>query len=169
MGFWFILSGFFDLTHTLMGIFSVALVLWVNYGLRKHNFFEDEEDVLHEIKIYKLPAYFIWLIWQIIVSGFQVARILISPKLPIDPHMIKFKVNFPNVHAKMILGNSITLTPGTLTVDIVDDEFTVHALSPVSFEGITSDAMPQKVLRLFTSDVHPVVSEFRIIQTKEEI
>lgn len=169
MGFWFIMSGFFDLTHALMGIFSVGIVMWVNYALRKHNFYEGETDVLHDIKLYKLPGYFLWLIGQIIISGFQVAKILISPKLPINPHMIKFRVDFPNVHAKMILGNSITLTPGTLTVDIVDDEFTVHALFPESFEGITSDRMPRKVLSLFSNEPHAVVSEFRIIDNKEEI
>ena len=81
--------------------------------------------------------------------------------------MVKFKVNFPNPHCKMILGNSITLTPGTLTVDIRGDEFIVHAISPVSFEGIASDEMPQQVLKLFTNEMHPVVSDFKVIYTKE--
>ncbi len=83
--------------------------------------------------------------------------------------MVRFKVDFPNPHCKIILGNSITLTPGTLTVDIQGDEFIVHSISPVSFEGIASDQMPQQVLKLFSKEAHPVISDFEVISDKEEL
>ncbi|MCH2451113.1 MAG: Na+/H+ antiporter subunit E [Gracilimonas sp.] len=169
MVFWYIMSGFFDITHSLMGVLSVGTVLAINYKLKAHSYFEGETDVIKDLRLLYAPYYFGWLMVQIVISGVHVAKILLSPSLPIKTSMVKFKVNFPNPHCKMILGNSITLTPGTLTVDIRGDEFIVHAISPVSFEGIASDEMPQQVLKLFTNEMHPVVSDFKVIYTKEEL
>jgi multicomponent Na+:H+ antiporter subunit E len=167
MVFWYIMSGFFDITHSLMGVLSVGIVMAINYKLKAHSFFEGETDVIKDLRFFYAPYYFAWLLMQIVISGIQVAKILLSPSLPIQTSVVKFKVDFPNPHCKMILGNSITLTPGTLTVDIQGDEFIVHAISPFSFEGIASDAMPQQVLKLFTKEMHPVVSDFEVIHTQE--
>ncbi|WP_421774102.1 Na+/H+ antiporter subunit E [Gracilimonas sp.] len=169
MVFWYIMSGFFDVIHTVMGVISVSIVMAINYKLKAFSFYEDENDVIKELRFLYMPWYFVWLIWQIIVSGIEVAKILLSPSLPIKTSMVRFKVNYPNPHAKMILGNSITLTPGTLTVDINGDEFIVHAISPASFEGIASDKMPKQVLKLFTKEMHDVVSDFEVIHNKEEL
>lgn len=169
MGFWYLMSGFFDLTHTIMGVISVSIVMAINYKLKAHSYFEGETDIIKDIRFFYIPYYFGWLLVQIVISGIHVAKILLSPSLPIDPSVIRFKVNFPNPHCKMILGNSITLTPGTLTVDIRGDEFIVHAISPISFEGLSSDAMPQQVLKLFTKDMHPVISDFEVLHSKEEL
>ncbi len=169
MGFWYLMSGYFDFTHSLMGVISVCIVLAINYRLKKHTYFEGETDVIYDIRFSYVPFYFGWLLVQIVISGIHVAKILLSPSLPIQTSVVKFKVNYPNPHCKMILGNSITLTPGTLTVDIQGDEFIVHAISPNSFEGIASDEMPRQVLKLFTKDLHPVVSDFKVLQSKEEL
>jgi multicomponent Na+:H+ antiporter subunit E len=169
MGFWYLMSGFFDLTHTIMGVISVVIVMGVNYKLKRHAYFEGETDVIKDLRFFYIPYYFGWLLVQIVISGVQVAKILLTPSLPIDTSMVRFKVDFPNPHCKMILGNSITLTPGTLTVDIQGDEFIVHAISPASFEGIASDKMPQQVLKLFTNEMHPVVSDFEVLHSKEEL
>lgn len=163
------MSGFFDVTHSIMGVISVGIVMALNYKLKRHAYFEGETDIIKDLRFLYMPWYIGWLLVQIVVSGIHVAKILLSPSLPIETSMVKFKVNFPNPHCKMILGNSITLTPGTLTVDIRGDEFIVHAISPVSFEGIASDKMPQQVLKLFTSETHPVISDFEVIQNKEEL
>jgi multicomponent Na+:H+ antiporter subunit E len=54
-------------------------------------------------------------------------------------------------------------------VDIQGDEFIVHAISPVSFEGIASDEMPQKVLKLFKDEADQVVYDFKVLHSKEEL
>lgn len=169
MGFWYIMSGFFDFTHSLMGVISVSIVMAINYRLKKHSFFEGETDVIKDLRFIYVPYYFGWLLVQIVVSGIQVAKILLSPSLPIETSLVRFKVDYPNPHCKMILGNSITLTPGTLTVEIEGDEFIVHAISPASFEGIASDKMPRQVLKLFTTELRPVISDFEIIESKEAL
>ncbi|MGM0545477.1 MAG: Na+/H+ antiporter subunit E, partial [Bacteroidota bacterium] len=155
--------------HTIMGIISVGIVMGINYKLKTFSFYDNETDVLKELRFFYAPYYFGWLLVQIVISGIEVAKILLSPSLPIQTSMVRFKVDFPNPHCKMILGNSITLTPGTLTVDINDDEFIVHAITPSSFEGIASDQMPQKVLKLFTTEKQPVISDFEVIESKEEL
>lgn len=162
------MSGFFDLVHTLMGVFSVGIVLAINYKLKSHKFFEDERDALQHFRYGRFLLYIPWLVYQIIISAIQVARIILTPSLPIETTMIRFKANLPGAHAKMILGNSITLTPGTLTVEIDGDEFLVHAIAPGAYKGIVDDTMPQQVLRLFQKEVHPVVSDVTVITDQEQ-
>ncbi len=169
MAFWYIMSGFFDPIHSLMGIASVALVMALNYRLRKHKYFEDEVDVLDALRYGRLLYYLIWMFGQIIASGIQVARVILTPSLPVKQNMVRFKVDLPSAHAKMILGNSITLTPGTLTVDIHEDEFLVHSIDPRAYEGIINDKMPQEVLKLFTQKMHPVVSDVEIISDNKNL
>lgn len=169
MAFWYIMSGFFDITKSLMGVVSVGIVIAVNHKLKAHSYFANETDVIKDLRFIYMPYYFAWLLVQIISSGINVAKILLSPSLPIKTSIVKFRVDFPNPHCKMILGNSITLTPGTLTVDIVGDEFIVHSISPVSFESIASDVMPQKVLKLFKDEADQVVYDFRVINNEEEL
>lgn len=169
LGFWYLMSGFFDLVHTIMGILSVGVVMAINHKFKTYSFYDNETDVLKDLRFFYVPYYFGWLVVQIVISGIEVAKILLSPSLPIQTSMVRFKVDFPNPHCKMILGNSITLTPGTLTVDINGDEFIVHAITPSSFEGLASDKMPKQVLQLFRDEDRSVISDFEVIENEEEL
>lgn len=157
------MSGFLDAVHLSMGVFSVALALVLNYKLKSHRFYEDDMNDIKELRFGHAFFYFFWMILQIIKAGIHVAKVIISPSMPTNLAMVQFKVNLPNSHAKMILGNSITLTPGTVTVSIEGDLFTVHGLDDSSFEGILNDEMPHQVLKLFQSDIHPVVSDIKYL------
>ncbi len=77
--------------------------------------------------LYMIQYFFVFLI-ALIKANFDVAKIVINPKLPINPGIVEFKSKLTSPFAKMILANSITLTPGTLTVDIIDDKFFIHWL-----------------------------------------
>lgn len=163
MIFWTIMSGFLDAVHLSMGVFSVALALLLNYRLKSHRFFEDDMNDLKELRFGHAIFYFFWMILQVFKAAIHVAKVIMSPSMPTNLAMVQFKVNLPNAHAKMILGNSITLTPGTVTVSIEGDIFVVHGLDDNSFEGILNDEMPQQVLKLFQADVHPVVSDIKYL------
>jgi len=63
---------------------------------------------------------------ELVKSNLDVARRIISPSLPINPGIVKFKTKLTSEYAKMVLANSITLTPGTLSLDIIDDTFYIH-------------------------------------------
>lgn len=163
MAFWTAMSGFLDFIHLAMGVVTVTGVMMLNYRLKQHHFFEDDMDDLGELRFGRAFLYFFWMIYQIIIAGFHVLSVIIRPKMPIEPTLITFKADLPSAHAKMILGNSITLTPGTLTIEIEDDLFTVHAIDSNSYAGIKDDTMPRQVLSLFSKEDRQVVHDFKIV------
>lgn len=169
MTFWLIMSGIYQPMQIAQGVVSVVIVIAINHRLKQHKFFDDEMDDLSQLRFHYTPFYLIWLVFEIIKAGLHVANIIINPNKTIETYILKFRVDLPSAHAKMILGNSITLTPGTLTIDITGNHFTVHALTPKAFEGITSDKMPKKVLKLFSTEDRPVISDVRILSRSDQI
>ena len=160
MIFWVIMSGYLDVLHIGFGVVSVTGVLLFNYRLQNHRFSGEDVDVLRSLRFSRSVYYFLWLILQVIVAGFHMARLIVSPSMPIKPAVVRFKADLPSDQAKMILGNSITLTPGTLTVDIEGDQFLIHALDTTSYESLQNDKMPREVLKLFEKEERQVISDF---------
>ena len=169
MGFWLLMSGHYDVIHIGLGVLSAVIVLAVNYSLRQHTFYADEKDDILHLHYGKLLIYLPWLSWQIICSGIDVAFIILRKSLPISTYILKFRVDMPSAHARMILGNSITLTPGTLTLDIQGNEFTVHALTPRSVSRVVDGDMPRRVARLFERKVDVMVYDVRFYSSPEEL
>lgn len=177
-GLWLLLSGHYDVTHISMGVFSCLLIILLNLRVRKYYYFEDEidetrarlkEDYPSRIRILRLLFYIPWLIWQIVIASLQVAYAVLRPKMPIDPALMRFKTRLPNMESRVILGNSITLTPGTITIQIEDDEFLVHALMDVSQTGILDESLPTQVAKLYDKRPEQVVEHVKIIKSSAEI
>ena len=136
------------LIHLGLGIVTVVGVIFLNYKLKAYQFFDDDMDGLSKLRFHRAVFYLFWMIYQIILAGFHVLSVIMKPKMDTKPTIVTFRTNLPSAHAKIILGNSITLTPGTLTIDIEGDLFTVHALDEQSYSGIISDEMPRQVLKI---------------------
>lgn len=83
-------------------------------------------SILAPQRIFYMVYYLIIFTRELIKSNFDVARRVLTPSLPINPGIVKFKTKLPTHYAKMVLANSITLTPGTLTIDVIDDTFYIH-------------------------------------------
>jgi len=166
--FWVILSGMYDLFHLSLGAASVILVVLLNRRVISLNFYSQERSNA-SFRIHRLLVYIPWLIWEMVLSSIQVAVIILSPKMPINPSIIRFKVRLPNMTSKVILGNSISLTPGTLTIDIEGDEFLVHALTDEAFSLISSGRLPDYVGALFLSESKDTLQSFKIIRTADEL
>ncbi len=149
---WLVLSGHYDLQHILFGVVSVALVVSLNYRMHRVPLAPGEQPGSHHIIIHRLIIYLFWLLWQIIQSGLYVAYIVLHPQMPVNPMLVRFKSRQPNVLARVILGNSITLTPGTITLEIDGDEFTVHALNEDTEKALISGDMEARVGRLYLSE-----------------
>lgn len=81
---------------------------------------------LMPIKILYFIQYFFVFMIALIKSNFDIARRVVSPKLPINPGIVKFETKLTNSFARLVLANSITLTPGTLTMDVINNKFYVH-------------------------------------------
>lgn len=162
------MSGFLDAIHLSMGVATVVGVMYINYKLKSHRFFDDDMNDLKELRFFYAGWYIIWLLGQVVLAGFHVVSVIVRPRMPIHTVLVTFRADLPSAHAKMILGNSITLTPGTLTMDIEGDKFTVHALDDASHEGITNDVMPRMVLKLFENADRQVIKDVKIINLSEK-
>ena len=104
-----------------------------------------------------------------LTASLHVAAVVLNPKMPIDPALIRFKTKFPNTSARVILGNSITLTPGTITIQIKGDEFLVHGLMDASSSGIIDGSLPGEVAKLYEKKPEQVISHIKIIKSGAEI
>ena len=167
MIFWLLLSGQYDLMHISFGVFSVILVMLMNYPLRRRLFAMEEERsaTLSFSRLQRLSFYIPWLLWQIVIASVQVAWVVLHPRCPIDPALLRFKTKLRNVSSKVILGNSITLTPGTITLEIEEDEFLVHALMDISSTGIIDGTLPGQVAKLYEREPGQVIYDVEIIKT----
>ncbi len=149
---WLVLSGMFDALHLAYGVFSVALVLLLNHRLHLLPLLPGESATEHAIILHRLFFYLLWLLWQIVQSGVYVAYLVMHPQLPINPRIVRFRSLQPNVQARVILGNSITLTPGTITVEVEGDRFTVHALTKKAAEDLFTGDMEYRAARIYRKE-----------------
>jgi len=92
--------------------------------------------------------YLPWLMWQIVKANVDVARCILDPHLPIRPTVIRVKAGQRRDLGRVIYANSITLTPGTVSIDLEGDEIHVHALTREAAEGLRSGVMDRKVTEL---------------------
>ena len=149
---WMILSGKLEPIYLFWGFLSIAFVVWLGNRMHGIPLAENEPCGATRINIPRLTVYLFWLVGEIVKSGVYVAYVVLHPKMPIEPMIVRFTSKQPNVLARVILGNSITLTPGTLTLDIEGSHFTVHALTRDTEEGLVSGDMETRVARLYMKE-----------------
>jgi multicomponent Na+:H+ antiporter subunit E len=164
-----VLSGYFDLFYLSLGLISIAIVVLVNSRLRNYNYFNEQTDSGEKIRLFRLIYFILWLLWEIVISSFKVAYLIIHPKMPIKAGIIKFKTNLPHMNAKVILGNSITLTPGTVTIEINDNDFLVHSLTSENIEDHIDHSLAVEVAKLYHVEPGRVVCEEQVITSSKEL
>ncbi len=147
LAFWLLLSAHFDRFHVGAGVVCSVIVAYASHDL----LFKDTEK--HRLtKTLRFIAYLPWLIYQIVLANIDVAKRALSPSMPIDPRVVTFKTILKSDMARTALANSITLTPGTVTIDIVDDVFYVHAIAKEPADDLLKGAMERKVAHIFMED-----------------
>ncbi len=151
MAVWLILSGNYDFLHILYGLISVAFVVWLNHRLSVLPLEGEERCGENTIIFSRLMLYLPWLLWQVVQSGIYVAGVVLKPNPRLAPSIVRFTSRQPGVMARVILGNSITLTPGTITLAINGDIFTVHALTADTAAGLVHGDMEHRVANLYRS------------------
>ena len=141
---WLLLSGHFsDPLLLALGAASVLLVVFI--ALRK----EVSDPEGHPIHmILRLLVYWPWLLKEIVVANVDVAKAILRSPMAIDPTVFTVRGTQKSELARVIYANSITLTPGTVTVDLEDDLLTVHALTKAGLEGVESGQMNRRVTAL---------------------
>ncbi|RMF47619.1 MAG: hypothetical protein D6751_02215 [Deltaproteobacteria bacterium] len=141
LAFWVVLSGKLDAFHLTLGVLSSLLIAWFSSDLL---FFGGDRRSWVRGTI-GLALYLPWLLWEILLATLHVAWVAIHPRMyeVIDPQIIRFKTRLKRPISKVALAQSITLTPGTITVDIDEDEFTVFALTNSAAEGCPGSLEPR--------------------------
>jgi multicomponent Na+:H+ antiporter subunit E len=147
--FWLLLSGKFDLFHLTLGVISSLLVSWMSSDL----LFIDRTKKGRLIEVWRFILYIPWILKEIVLSTLHVTWLALHPAMKdkIDPRMVNFKTSLKSDAARVTLANSITLTPGTITVRVEDDVFTIHALSDKVAADLPGE-MEERIARIFTEE-----------------
>lgn len=158
--FWILLSGIFDALHLGAGLICSAIVAFISHDLFV------KEGGLPADKFVRLLKYIPWELWQIVLANLDVVYRVLHPKSfergrpdgsmfgvgPVDPQIIEFETTLRSDFALVTMANSITLTPGTITI-IVDPEigkFWVHAIAKAPGDALLVDqTMQTKVAEVY--------------------
>jgi multicomponent Na+:H+ antiporter subunit E len=106
----------------------------------------DEEGAPY-LRVFSLLGYFAWLLMQIAIANIHVARKVLSPRGAISPTLVRYRTQSGLDLSRAIFANSITLTPGTVTVEIEDDAVLVHALDERAVSAVDFAVMERRILR----------------------
>lgn len=157
---WFVMSGIFETKFIVYGLGSAAIISFICVrtlqidGLRTGNTY----FLLH-FNYWRMLLYFFWLMWQIILSAWYVSKVIVKHEEEVQPGVVWFKADYDNPVARSLLANSITLTPGTITIDIFDDGvYSVHGLTKEVMDGVLDGSMQNKIAAVFgeTIDFRPL-------------
>jgi multicomponent Na+:H+ antiporter subunit E len=151
-GFWILLSGRFQLKYLVIGLFvSAAVTCFTHSLLFKPRVTKTSADSSGYILscAWRLAGYMVWLVWAIIKASIQIAFIILRPKMPIEPGILKCKTDLRNKVALVTLGNSITITPGSVTLEVGSGNYVIHYLLPAALSDLESGLMSNKVGRVF--------------------
>ena len=145
---WLVLSGKFDLLHVGMGIVCSLLVAYWSADL----LFQDREGTLGNRlrQLTGFAGYTGWMFGQIVRANLHVFRVAFSPQMHelLAPRMVEFETKLEKELSRFVLANSITLTPGTVTVRVEGNRFLVHALTDKAARNLPG-AMERRIANIF--------------------
>jgi len=142
-GLWLLLSGHFEPLPLASGGVSVVLTVWLARRMGVLDFEgQPVEMALH------LVGFVAWTVWLVILANLQVAKVILSPALRIHPHLIRIRPNQRTHLGRVIHANAITITPGTISLDVRDDLILVHALTDDAADEDSSGRLDRAVTRL---------------------
>jgi multicomponent Na+:H+ antiporter subunit E len=141
--FWLLMSGYFVPLQLSLGAASVALVLYIAHRMDLY----DQETFPFHLKR-RIFGYWGWLAKEIFKANIDVAKVIMAPRMPLSPRLVRVKATQKTDLGMVIFANSITLTPGTVAVDIEGDEIIVHALNQELADGVLNGDMDARVTAL---------------------
>jgi multicomponent Na+:H+ antiporter subunit E len=142
-GLWLVLSGHYSPFFLIIGAACSALVVFISLRM----------DVLdHEYRPlhlgWRLLRYLPWLIFKIIQSNIAVTRCILHPGMPIQPTLVKLQASQKSELGQVTYANSITLTPGTVTIELKNGEIEAHALTREAAMELEAGEMDRRVTRI---------------------
>jgi len=146
VAFWLLLSGFWDKPLLLiLGLASVALAAYLALRIERVYSLNSVTKI-----IFRVPMYGIWLLWEIVKTNIDVVKCIWMPKrYPISPTLTKVPMTQTTRLGKTIYANSITLTPGTVSVRLEPEaKLLVHSLTAESMNDLKTGVMDSRVTKL---------------------
>ena len=147
---WLTLSGYLQPLLLTFGVISCVSVVLIAHRM---NVIDHEGHPVH--LGWRIVAYWPWLIWEIVKSNIDVARRILDPALPISPCMVRVKTTQGSDLGQVIYANSITLTPGTVSIVVEDDSILVHAVAKELADDLETGEMDRRVTALETRPGRP--------------
>lgn len=170
-GFWIVLSGRWETKYLVMGAVCALLVTFLTQDLGQAEGSARRTRVTNAyavlVGVGRFVGYFFWLLWSVLQANLQVAYLVLHPRLPIQPGLLRLRTKLRNRTGHIILANSITLTPGTITVDFDDGLYSVHALAPSAAQDLLEAKMQSKLERIF-GEREEAVTDVRWIEKPED-
>ena len=147
---WILLSGRFDAFHLVLGVISCSIVAYFSGDL-----LFDSPKIRGLLGLWiRFIQYIPWLIYQIFLANLHLMYLTFHPRMMdlIDPQIFKFRSKLKSDLSLVTFANSITLTPGTITVRVsIDGDFSIHAIDKKSKEGLPGE-MESRIGRVFGED-----------------
>lgn len=137
---WLLWSGYYNPLLLSLGVLSCGLSVLIANRMK----LSDEEGFPVEI-FFRLLAYLPWLLGELYKSGLEVSRLVLNPKTKIAPRIVKVRPSQRTSLGLMIYANSITLTPGTVTISVSKDQIEVHTLTDNAEKDLNSAIMDNRV------------------------
>ena len=142
---WFILNGRFTLEVALWGL---GVSSFVYFFLCKFTHFSFQKDKKFCRNFFLLIAYFGVLLKEIFISNINVIKVIFGPKEKTAPEIVKIHIDIKSEFLRTLVANSITLTPGTISIDVEGNLFTVYSLKREMIDGFENSTLVKLAKRM---------------------
>ena len=171
---WLVLSGTFYIEFIIAGMVASAGVVVIAGHLVHPAAAEHYQELPNSFRwlaltIVRFIAYLLWLTKEIAFANLQVTYQVLHPSLPISPRLMRFRTALRTEPSQLLLAQSITLTPGTITVDLDRNEFVIHALSHANLQAVEEGRMQQKIAHTFGEGILPSTVRMEMIDDVREL
>jgi len=140
--FWLLMSGHYTPFLMTVGAAACAAVVWFAHRMQV----ADREG--HPLHLgWSALLYWPWLVKEILKSAIDVSKVILDPRLPASPTVVSFRPSQKTVVGLVTHANSITLTPGTLAIEVSREQFVVHGLTRAGAEAAVDSDMDRRVAR----------------------
>lgn len=140
---WLLWSGIYKPLLLGLGVFSCLLSLYL-----AHRMGALDDSMFSWYVLPRLPRYWVWLLKEITLSSFKVSKIILKREMSISPTIVEFDAVSSDPVGQAILGNSISLTPGSVTLDIHEGKLTVHCFTQAGADALLEGEINRRTAAL---------------------
>ena len=138
---WIVLTGEYTFFRLGLGLVVSLVVAWMNT--------DEPSASVQKLPWLRILLYLPWLFLRILQSGLHLTAVILHPSLPISPKLIHYRTELQNDAAAVLFGNSITLTPGTITAEVNSHELIIHAIDEASAHDGNLRRIEQRIGKVF--------------------